>query len=121
MFSKIDKKVLIFLIVILVALAIVGFFVFKYMVNGANVENSAGGLSVESQIIEEENNIQEETPAVQVEGVGVEVAEGDGDGLTICLEKCGDGVCQEAGTICPDKLNCICAETPQECPSDCKN
>lgn len=41
-------------------------------------------------------------------------------GLFICLDKCGDGVCQTADLLCTDKLNCPCVESRDNCPSDCK-
>lgn len=49
-FSKIDKKVLTILIIVLSVTVIIGFFVLKYMVNGAgaNIQNSVGGVSIES-------------------------------------------------------------------------
>jgi len=42
-------------------------------------------------------------------------------GLIVCVDKCGDGVCQKDNTSCDSKsLNCTCQESFQECPQDCK-
>ena len=49
----------------------------------------------------------------------IEVITGGGGGLTICADKCGDGVCQSQAEEC-ENLNCICFEDKQECPQDCK-
>ncbi|MCF7871913.1 hypothetical protein K9L97_02660 [Candidatus Woesearchaeota archaeon] len=35
----------------------------------------------------------------------------------ICINKCGDGKCAEI--VCQGE-GCPCAETPQNCPEDCK-
>lgn len=41
-------------------------------------------------------------------------------GFYVCKDECGDGICQPAGTVCKDQLSCICAETAQDCPQDCR-
>lgn len=42
-------------------------------------------------------------------------------GLVICSDKCGDGICQTEDLQCQGgDLNCICSETRQDCPQDCK-
>jgi len=46
----------------------------------------------------------------RIENVGV---------ITVCQYKCGDGICQKDDGVCND-MNCICAETPKDCPEDCK-
>ncbi len=100
-----NKKNLLVIIILAAAVVIAGFFAFLYMNQSKNagVENSVGGTSVEQQ------NTSENTPAAQV-----------GGGLTVCLDKCGDGICQKSDPDCKDSMNCICPETPQECPQDCK-
>ena len=45
-------------------------------------------------------------------------AEGQERPVSICVDRCGDGECQEIvcmGTGCP------CAETAESCPSDCRS
>lgn len=122
MFSKIDKKVLIFLIVVLIIIAVIGFWALKYLLNESNIniENSIGGLNTENQEPDSQNNNQGDLPDVQIEGVGVDGTESVQQGFSVCLDQCGDGVCQPAGTTCPDNLNCPCAETLEDCPSDCQ-
>ncbi len=34
-----------------------------------------------------------------------------------CVDMCGDGICQEM--VCM-AVGCPCAETPENCPEDCK-
>lgn len=36
---------------------------------------------------------------------------------SLCVDKCGDGVCQEM--VCMGE-GCPCAETREFCPADCK-
>ena len=43
---------------------------------------------------------------------------GQNNGLIICRDDCGNGVCQEI--VCTDNMNCPCAETSENCPQDCK-
>ncbi len=40
-----------------------------------------------------------------------------GQHASICVDKCGDGICQEI--VCMAE-GCPCAETHQSCPTDCK-
>lgn len=41
--------------------------------------------------------------------------------LMVCVDKCGDNVCQDTVSTCQENdLNCTCQETKQECPQDCK-
>ena len=35
----------------------------------------------------------------------------------VCEDLCGDGVCQEV--VC-QAIGCPCAETPENCPADCR-
>lgn len=44
-------------------------------------------------------------------------------GLYVCADRCGDNICQFADPECGEEntnLNCICPETNQDCPQDCK-
>ena len=108
-FSKIDKKVLIICVILIVVL-IAGFFVYKY------------SKDVKKTVQNNEGEIKIETPGKQIitpsENSKVEIQ--PRPGLIICADKCGDGICQPAVTICEDNLNCICAETKVDCPGDCK-
>ena len=109
-FSKIDKKILIIIGVILIVVLIAGFFVYKY------------SKDLEETVENNKEEVKIETPGRQIitpsENVKVEIQ--PQPGLTVCADKCGDGICQPAGTICEDNLNCICAEIKADCPQDCK-
>ncbi len=113
-FSKLDKKVLIILITALVVILLIGFIVYKYISGSlVDVKNLTGGAQTE----------QNNTPQVQIQADGVQVQGENGGGtFSVCLDKCGDGVCQETDPNCGkgNGLNCICPENPQECPQDCK-
>ena len=116
-FSRIDKKVLMILVLTIIVVALFCLAVFKYLANSnIEVKNSAGGAQIEQQ--EQTNN----TPEVEIEASGVEVQGQQGTGsLIICADKCGDLVCQTADTSCEQgSLNCPCPETNQDCPQDCK-
>ena len=96
-----EKKILIISIVIIIAaLGAAGFF--------AYVQNSISGT--------------DNAPQVQVQAEGAVTQSDNGAGmLLVCVDKCGDGVCQKSDPECKDNLNCVCLETPQDCPQDCKN
>ena len=118
-FSKIDKKILIILGVILIVVLIAGFFVYKYLKDvEKTVENNQ-----EEAIIETSEQGQERPP-VDLGNPQIEIQQQSGlpaqPGLTICVDKCGDGVCQALDPECKDSMNCICAETKVDCPGDCK-
>jgi len=121
MFSKIDKKILIIALIIFVIVLGVGILVYKnFKDNKPNIENSLGGANTVNE--NEQNQTQENNnlPQIQAE-IKTEGNTGIGS-LTVCLDQCGNGVCQKSDTNCEknDGSNCICAETPQECPQDCK-
>jgi len=123
MFSKIDKKVLIILIVFLIVVLFAGFFVFKYLKEiKTTVQDSLGGTNTEesgqqdnnselSPNEEEQSSIDTLSPQIEIESQ---------PGLSICADKCGDGVCQASDPECKNSMNCVCPETKQDCPSDCK-
>ena len=108
-FSKIDKKILVIVGVILIVVLIAGFFIYQYLKDlEKTVQNNEGEVKMETpgeQII-----IPGENPQIEIQPQ---------PGLTVCADKCGDGICQPAGTICESKLNCVCAETKEDCPQDC--
>lgn len=112
-FSKIDKKILIILSVILVVVLIAGFFVYKYL---KDVERTVQN-NQEEVIIETPEQEQEQSP-VNLGNLQIETQ--PQPGLTICVDKCGDGVCQALDPECKDSMNCTCAETKVDCPGDCK-
>jgi len=116
-FSKIDKKVLIWLVIALVVILLIGIGIFRYISkSGIEVQDSAGGIKTEA--LGTDNN----TSQLQIQAGDVQVEGNNGGGtLTVCADECGDGVCQK-DNICDvnNNLNCICSETPQECPQDCK-
>lgn len=134
-FSKIDKKVLFILIIIIAIILLVGFIVYQYVAGGypsgrVNVQNLIGGAQTEKKsdnTSDDQGNPVINAPQVQIQAGGVQ-AQGEPGGypglgtLSVCSDKCGDGVCQKTDSNCDkdNNLNCICLETPQECPQDCK-
>lgn len=129
MFSKIDRKILLILLASLVIIVAIIFIIYKYVsLPIVTVENSAGGAQNEQGVIDNntvpENTSGIDTPSAKIDAGGVGATGTSGEGvLSICLDMCGDGVCQETDPNCgkPDNdLNCICAESVQECPQDCK-
>lgn len=122
-FLKIDKKILIILGIILIIALIAGFFVYKYSKDVEktvqNTESETIIKTPDEQIITPETTLpKQEKEQLPVNLVNPQVE--PQSGLVICADRCGDGICQPAGTICDDNLNCICAETKADCPSDCK-
>ncbi len=113
-FLKIDKKILIILSIILVVVLIAGFFVYKYSREvKITTENNESG-----EIIETPGEQSQEQSPINLENPQVETK--PASGLTVCIDKCGDGICQPANTDCGNSLNCVCSETKTDCPSDCK-
>ena len=99
MFTKIDKKILIISIIAFVAILLIGFLVYRNL--------SFGGAKVESN--NSSSQVEIETKGTNNKGT-----------ITVCVDECGNGVCQKVNPYCADNLNCVCEETPQECPQDCK-
>lgn len=126
MFLKIDKKILIILIVILVIFSVAGYFVFKYTREiRIKVQDSAGGVNTEEQGQLDENTelpSSEENPSVEIGSPEIELeSEPDSQpGILVCLDKCGDKICQESDNECKNSMNCVCPETKQDCPTDCQ-
>jgi len=124
MFMKIDKKILIILIIALIAILASAFLIYKYIgSNKTGMENTAEG-SAEEQINQEnlsgDSNNDNLIPQIEIEAEGITNGSNNGGTLTVCVEKCGDGVCQETNEKCQNSLNCACPETPDKCPQDCK-
>jgi len=123
MFLKIDKKVLIVISVILAVVLIAAFVAYKYSSDAQraletnNEENKIE--TANDQTVDLEETVSEQNgdkPSVDINIPTIDTQ----PGLTVCVEKCGDGICQPAGTACNDNLNCTCAETREDCPQDCK-
>lgn len=120
-----NRKTSIILSIILVVLVLSGLAFYQY-----SVSNTKGNLKEEnnSENIEPTNsdsNQNNNEIQVQAEGVTVESSNNMGNtgtqgGLIVCVDKCGDGICQEDNTCDPEKFNCVCQETVLECPQDCK-
>lgn len=113
MFSKIDKKILIWIVIALVVILLLGLAIYRYMKEGGiKVQDTAGGIGTE---------IENNTPQVQVQPEDIQAQGANGGGtLTVCVDKCGDGICQTSDPECKDSMNCVCPENQQECPQDCK-
>lgn len=128
MFTKIDKKVLIVAIVVLLLVLGVVFFAYTYLVSGKKDLNSNNSQATQQQTIQApQDNTQENNPIIeelekpQIQFQNPTIGTQEKGSLMICADKCGDGICQKAGEVCPenDHLNCACGETIQECPQDC--
>lgn len=120
MFPKIDKKILIILIIVLIAFLVAGYFVFKYTkeIRTRTQDLSDGANTEEEQSEKTEPSLDEENSAVEIEYPRIEAD--PESGLFICVDQCGDKVCQTSDTECKDNINCICPETKEDCPSDCQ-
>lgn len=107
---------MIVLIVVLAVILISGFLFYKYLSRlPESVENSGEGVSTENLSEDQGDN----APQLQIEQGDIEVqAQNGGGSLTVCLDKCGNNVCEKTEE-CTDGLNCVCPETPEECPQDC--
>lgn len=119
---KINKKLIAILILIFVAFLGFGIYTFYLPANKnpEKITDDKSGQDLPSQQVNVDNSVKP-NPVVSLPG-GVEVG-GSGVGkLTICSDRCGDGVCQAiADPKCSsDEFECICLETKPECPADCK-
>jgi len=116
MFTKIDKKLLIIAAVFIILILIGSFFVYKYLI-AIDSDIKLNQESLEQQTPENQEAKKDDT---QMEGIQAEVNNENVGTLTICSDRCGDGVCQKEDLICENNnLNCICQETYQDCPQDC--
>lgn len=111
---KIDKKILVVLIVVLVIIIFIGVLIHRHLTTGpVEIENSVGGLDTES--LEGQNILP-----VQIEAEVQPSNEENKGAISVCRYECGDGACQKLDPYCDNGLNCICPETPQDCPEDCQ-
>lgn len=110
----IKNKNIVIICSLLLILALVFIFALAYKYQNTAVPDNKSSPS----------QLKEDNMGLQDQGVKVlepKIEGGDSGGfLTICADKCGDGVCQETDADCDNNLNCICQETSQECPQDCK-
>lgn len=114
-----NKKILIISVALIVLAS--GFYFYNYLV--------VSNVKVETKLEETTNtgtvNLKEEGLFKTPEQVKKEVKEtpkdNSGGFLSVCVDKCGDGVCQKVDTVCESGgLNCVCEENLQECPQDCR-
>lgn len=112
------KKITILIIALFLLVLAGGLAFYQYFVMKTNVQDSSKSAKVE--IPAEQKNIFDADPqSVNVEIMPKEI--NSGGALTVCSDKCGDGICQKTDPSCKNKdLNCTCPETAQECPQDCK-
>lgn len=96
-------------VIIILILGFFGFLGYEYLKNQSPVKV--------------QKNPQDSLP-IQIDSSGIEInGQSQNPGLTVCLDKCGDGICQTSDPDCGKEgsnLNCICPETKQECFADCK-
>ncbi|MBI2054011.1 MAG: hypothetical protein HYT36_01635 [Candidatus Staskawiczbacteria bacterium] len=126
MFLKKDRKILMFSAAGLVIFAAAGFLIFDYSEQAKTTAENSSNMEAEEQYdedflprqdaVEQAENSGEQNanlPEIKIEAI-------QGTGLSICQDKCGDGVCQAEESECDKGMNCICKETKEECPADCK-
>ena len=121
-----NKKILSIVLVLVVVILAGGVYAWKASsAKPAKVENSIGGTNTEIKQ-PEQPKVQPEQPKapaktgtqIEVGGVKAESETGQGS-LNICLDKCGDGICQKEDKDCAGGT-CVCAEAHEDCPEDCK-
>src|SRR5437879_6390023 len=111
MFTKIDKRILIAAVSFLVLLLLLGIALYGYMLKLNASQTNAPASKIQSPadktVSQDSSTPQENKPNVELKNGGVE-AQGTGvSGITICSDKCGDGVCQTTDLKCDNgKLNC---------------
>lgn len=113
-----NKKFLIIVIIITVAVVVLAGVWFLFQ---AKENPPAGGQPAENS--QPKNNIQAEVPAEIPEGgAGIEINNESNKGvLLICVDKCGDQICQKSDPNCDfNTLGCTCSETAEDCPQDCR-
>ena len=114
-----DKKLLISIIVLAI-LVVGGIWAYMYFNDQPTLAPQNQEQSFDSA--QDEPNNQNSNP-LQNGGIEIETGNGNSGGLTICSDKCGDGICQDTQeelTCKSGNPNCICKESVSECPQDCK-
>ena len=114
-----NKKILIGAIVlVIIVLFLLGIFVFKNYFQKQNITQNP--INTQNT---EQPSVNNDIPSIQIETQGGTIntqgASGQG-GLIVCMDKCGDGICQKTDPNCKDGSACICPETNNDCPKDCK-
>jgi|SRR3989344_4850200 len=113
-----NKKVIIAVVVVVVLLLALGVAGYQSLYNqNTNTESPQN----RDQPVAPENS-QDTKPEESPTGDApdIQINQGAQGGLTICSDKCGDGVCQPEAEIKCDGPNCVCKENKQECSQDCK-
>ena len=78
-------------------------------------------ITTEQEVPNSDVKNQESNPVLELENNGIEIQGGGGGSLTICGDKCGDGICQSTVSDCKEgSPNCVCIESKNDCPQDCK-
>jgi hypothetical protein len=113
-----DKKDITILILIIVAVFAASMLGYKYLNidknSVSNVQNSQGGINTEQQDASKDIQVQIDQGGIKAEG-----SSGGGGSITVCQDKCGDGICQMGDSKCSG-LSCVCPETTQTCTQDCR-
>lgn len=99
-----NKKIILILIVAFAVFFIAGVLVFQYINKIESTEN---------------NSVNTEKSPANSEAVKNKENKENKGSLIICADKCGDGICQISNEDCGE-IDCICLETPQDCPKDCQ-
>ena len=119
-----SKKSVTIIVVLIVLTAAIAFVVYEYMTAGTakslqNGNQANQALEIPAEL-KNEKPISQKNATVQVGGIKAQGSSGQGT-LIICSDTCGDGVCSNAVPVCKEgDFNCICAESHESCPVDCK-
>jgi uncharacterized protein YpmB len=116
-----NKKTIIFSIIIIIIILVVGFLFF----NHAKAPTQNLESNTEQKIEANPQNLNNNQPEIKVESPEIEISTDKGQnpsGVLVCVDKCGDSVCQTEDPNCTSNsdLNCICPEAKEDCPQDCK-
>ncbi|MBM3206053.1 MAG: hypothetical protein FJZ43_00310 [Candidatus Staskawiczbacteria bacterium] len=111
-----NKKFLLISIVGIVLAVIGALLAYSYI-----FQNNETNLDfIESKNTQNQTNNSNDSN-VGIDGIELKTSNEVKEGLIICSDKCGDGICQDKNSMCEDgSLNCICIESALDCPSDCR-
>ena len=128
MFTKIDKKILAVSAILLILIFIAGLALYGYIIN----RNDKIKMPADENTAVETSTMTENIPDIKFQNGSIQMQDSsDPKGipseqaeeptLTVCVDKCGDGICQKKNLDCKDSnLNCVCQEMVSDCPQDCK-